>query len=90
MYKEFTEPKLLTEQEIIANYPNSKYLLKNIEDVNNIKGYLVAVSTDKDSYKKICEEREKLAEAGEDVTLCGTYNGFSFGIVNRVDEGKYV
>lgn len=82
MLKEFTDNKTYTEKEINMLYPNSMYILKDIKDINNIRGILMAVSTSRDSYKDICIIRKKLSDAGEDCVLLGSYNGGSMGILN--------
>ena len=83
MLKEFTDNKTYTEKEINKLYPNSMYIVKDIKDINNISGVLMAVSTSRDSYKDICIIRKKLSDAGEDCALLGSYNGGSIGVLNR-------
>ena len=85
MFKVFDTPEFLTEQDIVKMYPHSRYILKDIKDINNVSGYLMAVSTDKSSFIQICEKREELSESGLDVALLGSYGGMKLGVLSKVN-----
>ena len=83
MYKIFKDNTIVSEQEVRKKYPNSMYILKNVEDVNNVRGILIAVSTSRDSYRDICILRKELADSKIDCTLLGSYNGGRIGVLNE-------
>ena len=83
MYKIFKDNTIVSEQEVRKKYPNSMYILKNVEDVNNVRGILIAVSTSRDSYRDICILRKKLADSKIDCALLGSYNGGRIGVLNE-------
>ena len=80
---------LITEQEVKEKYPNSMYIMRDIKDVNNVAGVLVAVSTSKDSYRDICVLRKELADKGQDCALLGSYNGGNIGVLNTDSGGQF-
>ena len=53
MLKIFDNPEYISEKEVIRKYPHSRYILKDIKDVNNVAGQLLAVSTDRESFKNV-------------------------------------
>lgn len=83
MLKIFDNPEYLTEQEVIKRYPDSKFILQDVKDVNNVAGYLLAVSTDGDSFRKLCEKRDEYLDAGLDVALLGCYGGMKLGVLYK-------
>lgn len=83
MLKLFNSLEIVTEQEVNTRYPNSMYILQDVKDPNDVRGILVAVSTDKESYRDICIKRKELAEKGVDCALLGSYNEGAIGVLNQ-------
>lgn len=75
MLKIFDNPEYLTEREVRNRYPDSRYILQDVKDVNHVAGYLLAVSTDRETFKDICIQRDEYADRGLDVALLGSYGG---------------
>lgn len=83
MLRVFDNPEYLSEKEIMQRYPNSKFILKDVIDVNNVAGQLLAVSTDRESFKTLCIKRDEFLDKGYDVALLGSYGGMHTGILNK-------
>lgn len=83
MLKIFDNPEYISEKEVIRKYPHSRYILKDIKDVNNVAGQLLAVSTDRESFKELCEKRDELLDKGLDVALLGSYGGMKIGVLSK-------
>lgn len=64
------EKEKRTPQDIEAQYPNCKYLLTSVTDIENLRGYLYCVSTDRDSLLEMC----KIAETMTNSIIMGSYN----------------
>lgn len=76
-----------TPMDIEAQYPNCKYLLTGIDinDLQNISGYLYAVSTDIDSFSELCDYSHEFKYS----CVMGSYNnGGAIGVqyVYKIDE----
>lgn len=80
----FDNPEYFSEKEVRAKYPNSRYILENVEDVNNVHGYLLAVSTDRESHIDLCKQRDLYLEEGRNVALLGYYGGKSIGVLRVI------
>ena len=72
-YKEFNEPRLYTYKEVIELYPRSMFILAGDIDVNDIKGMLIAVSTNESTFMDICKKRSQLEQEGIMCLLAGSY-----------------
>ena len=83
MLKLFNTTEIISEKDINIQYPNSMYMLQDVKDPNNVKGILLAVSTDKKSYRDICIKRKGLADRGIDCALLGSYNGGAIGVLSN-------
>ncbi len=83
MLQIFNNPEYLAEKEINKRYPNSRFILQDVKDVNNVKGYLIAVSTDRNSFKELCTKRDELLDKGLDVSLLGSYGGMKIGVLSK-------
>ena len=75
----FDNNTIISEQEVKRSYPNSMYIM---QDINDTKGILKAVSTSKDSYQDICILKKELADNNIDCALLGSYNTSKIGILN--------
>ena len=83
MLKLFDSTEIISEKEVIKQYPNSMFILKDVKDPNNVCGILIAVSTDKESYRDLCIKRKELVDKGVDCALLGSYNGGAIGVLSR-------
>ncbi|MGN0153206.1 MAG: hypothetical protein ACI4A3_02055 [Lachnospiraceae bacterium] len=83
MLKIFDNPEYLSEKEVMRKYPHSRFILKDVKDVNNVKGQLMAVSTDRESFKQLCIKRDELLDKGLDVALLGSYGGTKIGVLSN-------
>lgn len=83
MLKVFENPEFLTEKEVMRKYPHSRFILQDVRDVNNVAGQLLAVSTDRESFKELCIKRDELLDKGLDVALLGSYGGMKIGVLNK-------
>lgn len=83
MLKIIESKEIVTEIEVYEKYPNSMFILQDVKDPNNVKGRLVAISTDRSSYRDICIKRKELADSGVDCVLLGSYNGGVIGVLSR-------
>ena len=76
------ETEIETPQEIEKRYPHCKYLLRDFEDVNNMRGRLFAVSDGKDSFHDLCVLSDQLADEGVACIIMGEYEegGMMIGV----------
>ncbi len=74
--------EIITEKEIYKRYPNSMCILQDAKDPNDVKGIIVAVSTDRSSYRDLCIKKDELVDNGVDCTLIGSYNGGVIGVLS--------
>ena len=86
MLKVFNTPEYLTEREVMERYPDSKFILKDVTDVNNVAGQLLAVSTDRESFKELCLKRDEFLDMNYDVALLGSYGGMKIGVLSKCSE----
>ena len=64
MLKMIKSQEKKTPKEIETLYPNCKYILTDFSDLNNINGFLYAVSPDKESFLDLCEVSDELTDEG--------------------------
>jgi len=83
MLKIMESTELVTEKEVYEKYPNTMFILQDVKDPNDVRGILVAVSTDRSSYRDICIKRKELSDKGVDCVLLGSYNGGVIGVLSR-------
>lgn len=84
MLRIFNNPEYLTEEEANRKYPNCKYIMKDIKDVNRVAGEVLAVSTNKKSFSELCDYFHTLPE-NYDVVIMGSYGGSTIGILREVE-----
>ena len=66
-----------TPKDIESQYPNCKYVLTHVTDLENVSGYLYCVSSDRGSLLDAC----KIAEDREGSIVMGSYNdGGAIGV----------
>ena len=74
-------------EQVEQEFPNSKYILINFDDIQNPIGNLYCVSTSDDSYKELCEVADSFTERGVPCMLSGSYNnGGAFGVQYEIKE----
>lgn len=73
MFKVFEELKMYTYTEVETLYPDSMFILTDVMDINSIQGNLVAISTDRTSYRDICIKKSELEDSGVPCLLAGSY-----------------
>lgn len=59
---------------IKARYPKCKFILTGDYDVNDPKGCLYAVSSDRSSMHELCSLADELSKQGVFVSLMGSYH----------------
>lgn len=83
MLKIINDKKMISFAQAQSKFVNSKAILvleKNY-DMNNLKGYVYAISLADDSFQELCEESEKLRKNGCQNMIVGTYsNGGVVGV----------
>ena len=87
MYTVLNEATRKTPEIVEREYPNSKYILLNFDDIQNPSGNLYCVSTSSDSFRQICEAADDFSNRGIPCMLAGSYNnGGAFGVQYEVTE----
>ncbi|MBQ9438061.1 MAG: hypothetical protein IJU50_06975 [Lachnospiraceae bacterium] len=81
MLKILDEKKKRSEESVVDEYKNCKYILLDYGDIQKPYGFLYCVSDSSDSFREICEKAEEFEEKKIPCILGGSYNnGGTFGV----------
>lgn len=73
MLKILDEKEERSEEEIERQYKGCMFILINYTDLQNPRGYLYCISTERDSYHDICRKADELEMEGIPCILSGNY-----------------
>ncbi len=74
-YKNDRTEKLVSEWDCELESVKAIVIVSNIEDLQNLRGYLYAVSKDRSSFDELCELSNDLRTRGTQNIIVGMYDG---------------
>ena len=86
MLKIIKKSKVETPEEIEKEFPKCMYILTDFTDLNDLKGYLYAVSPNKASFSELCVLSDKLSAEGKTCIIMGEYDegGIMLGVQREI------
>lgn len=82
MLKILDEQEVRTPKSIEEQYENCKYILINFDDIQNLRGNLYCVSTNRDSLHEMCVLADDLRNQKISCIIMGSYNDGSMPILH--------